>query len=126
MNLLEQFDLRCKAQRAELIASNYQEIVGNIHNYFDEQIIKNMKVVEIVKFDYMTNVHETGDQYMWVNFFDDKKQMNKLEVIINSEEIFILNDKQYSFVSMELDIEAIKVFSKMCLKVFRRGYDKPM
>jgi len=126
MNLLEQFDLRCKAQRAELIASNYQEIVGNIHNYFDEQIIKNMKVVEIVKFDYMTNVHETGDQYMWVDFFDDKKQMNKLEVIINSEEIFILNDKQYSFVSMELDIEAIKVFSKMCLKVFRRGYDKPM
>ncbi len=62
MSLLEKFDKKYKLERARLIAENYNEVVGKIHKSFQNNFINQLlsfelQVVEIVKFDYMTNLH---------------------------------------------------------------------
>jgi len=129
MNKLKEFDKNCKRQRSELISNNYKEIVGEIHDYFQLKIINSFEdliVLEIVKFDYMTNLHSDGDKLLWIDFVDSDSNLHHLKVVINllSEDYIEFNNSKKLLSTTSLTQETLDKFSKMCLGVFRRGYDK--
>lgn len=128
--ILRDLDQEYKLKRAQLIAKNYDMIVGEIHKLLQTQIINLISVLnaqEITKFDYMTNLELEGDRHLWIDFLDDANTYNCLKIIIGlkSADICILNDNKYHLSEISLEVETIEAFSKLCLNVFRRGYDKP-
>ncbi len=127
--LLKELDREYKQKRAELIAKNYDAIVGDIHDSFQLDIISKvsqLQVKEIVKFDYMTNLEEEGDIHLWVDFIDSKNILHHFNCVVNSSSYTVLDKNRYTFEEVSLTFELINDFSKLCLSEFRRGYDKPV
>ena len=128
--LLRDLDEEYREKRAELIADNNNDIVRDIHEYFQHKIINlflKLDVKEIVKFDYMTNLEIDGDKHIWVNFIGKNNSLNYFKIIINhkTKNYCILNEKKYLLEDINITIEIIEDFSELCLSEFRRGYDKP-
>lgn len=128
--LLQKLDQEYKAKRAQLIARNYKMIVAEIHNYFQINIINlltDIDVQEIIGFDYMTNVDSDGDRHIWVDFRDTKSELNHFKITLETDidSSCVLNTKVFLLKDINLSVESVEIFSKLCLSEFRRGYDKP-
>lgn len=128
--LLRNLDEEYKLKRSGLIAKNYDTIVGEIHEFFQSQIVhlvSDLNAQEITRFDYMTNLESEGDRHLSIDFLDDTNTRNCFKIIIGrkSDDICILNDSIYHLSQISLDTETIEAFSRLCLNVFRRGYNKP-
>lgn len=129
INILKDYDEAYRVGRAKIIEENYSLLVEQIHLYFQDHIINliapRIKIKEIVKFDYMTNLKISGDRHMWINFINIQNTLHYFEVIKylpDKESIFF--DKN-PIDSSILEPSAIETLAKECLKVFHRGYDKP-
>lgn len=127
--LLKELDAEYRQKRAEVIAKNYEEIVSEIHDFFQLQVIillSPIKVKEITKFDYMTNLDSEGDKHLWIDFIDDDGVVNHFKTFINTNSgACELNQEKYLFDEIGLGVDIIETFSILCLSEFRRGYDKP-
>jgi len=128
--LLEALDREYKEKRAELIAANYDSIVGEIHHLFQTEFLNKVSdcsVQEIIKFDYMTNIKEDGDKHLWVHFIDKESNFHRFKIVVCSKRgsYIIFEDQKYSFDAIGISLEEFEKFSNLTLDVFRRGYDKP-
>lgn len=127
--LLRELDEEYKQKRAAVIANNYNDIVGEVHEFFQMNVINQfikIDVIEITKFDYMTNLYTEGDKHLLVNFLCENNLLNKFKVVINSDSNYCqFNTEKYALNEINFSVKSIEIFSRLCLGVFRRGYDKP-
>ena len=67
--ILQEYDQQCKIRRANLIAKYYDVIVAqNLHDDIQTALLEYfslLKLQEIVKFDFRTNVEHMGDRHIW-------------------------------------------------------------
>ena len=129
LTTLQKYDYECSIERTKLISKYYTDIVGDIHDFFQENIITlfyDVKVKEILRFDYMTNLFIDGDKFLWIDFIDTDSKLHHLKVVINllSDDYIEFNDSKKVLTTTSLTKETLEKLSKMCLGVFRRGYDK--
>jgi len=126
-DILEAYDEAYRIGRAKLIEKHYDVLVGHIHQHFQEHIIQAISpeliVKEITKFDYMTNLKANGDRHLWINFLDTHDVLHYFEAVkyVDDKEVCFL-DKEVIKSTLQPSIQTL---AKMCLGVFRRGYDKP-
>lgn len=136
--ILKEFDKNYKINRARLISNNYEEIVAsNLHENININLLKRINISnikELIKFDFMTNVNNTGDRHITLHFFDEDNTLQRVHIVLNtddweelkqSDNYILINDKRTEILNNTFELQEVKNILFKMLDIFRRGYDKP-
>lgn len=136
--ILKEFDKNYKINRARLISDNYKEIVAStLHKNINIDLLKRINIPnikELIKFDFMTNVNNTGDRHITLHFFDEDDSFQRIHIVLNtddweelkqSDNYILINDKRTEILNNTFELQEVKNILFKMLDIFRRGYDKP-